>query len=31
VRNLRGLSGTGRLVFDHLRDAERTREQPLLT
>jgi DNA-binding transcriptional LysR family regulator len=31
VRNPRALSGTGRLVFEHLRDAERCREQALLS
>jgi DNA-binding transcriptional LysR family regulator len=31
VRNPRALSGTGRLVFEHLRDAEREREQALLS
>jgi DNA-binding transcriptional LysR family regulator len=29
VRNPRALSGTGRLVFDHLRDAERAAEEAL--
>jgi DNA-binding transcriptional LysR family regulator len=31
IRNLRGLSGTGRLVFEHLREAECAREEPLLS
>jgi DNA-binding transcriptional LysR family regulator len=31
VRNPRLLSGTGRLVFEHLRDAEREREQALVS
>ena len=31
VRNPRALSGTGRLVFEHLRDAERSRDPALLS
>jgi len=29
VRYPRALSGTGRLVFEHLRDAERERQQAM--